>query len=100
MKVALFSLVFALGCIAVVFGQDTTKNPPPTPSPWFQCPGEGYFPNPYDCSKYFVCQRRPNDDTLVAWGQHCPGGLWYNPAKGLCDFKSNVDCQAQSTPSP
>ncbi|XP_071446677.1 uncharacterized protein [Hetaerina americana] len=95
MKASLLFLL-AVGCISVVFADVSTVTPRPTPSQWFQCPGEGYYPHPYDCSKYFICVV-DSDLELIAWLMKCPGKLWFNPEKNLCDFRGNVDCQAQPT---
>ncbi|XP_046391250.1 uncharacterized protein LOC124159469 [Ischnura elegans] len=89
-------LLLALGCVATVFVAAGLTTPKPTPSPWFRCPSAGTFPNPYDCSKYFVCIMDENQE-LTAWAQKCPGKLLFNPEKNLCDFKGNVDCKAHPT---
>merc|ERR1712038_475024 len=60
----------------------------------FQCPSAAQlaYPNPYDCSSYYVCIN------FVPHLMHCPPNLWYNPTLGVCDYKGNVDCVASPTP--
>ncbi|KAG8233208.1 hypothetical protein J437_LFUL013262 [Ladona fulva] len=57
---------------AVLCAYDTPK---PTPSDWFECPADGYYPDPYNCHIYFVCVSEN------AWEFHCPAHLYYNPVK-------------------
>lgn len=78
-------------------GFGTQPQPNPTPSGWFKCPKpNGSFRDPYDCSVYFVCEDN------IAWQQHCPANLVFNPAKDLCDYAIDVQppCVPASTPPP
>ncbi|XP_065340575.1 peritrophin-1-like [Cloeon dipterum] len=89
-----FPILLALATLlATSVSQET---PTPTPSGWFSCPeSDGYFPHPFDCTKYFVCVRNN------AWMLTCPPApssvLWYNPEKQVCDYPEAVTCTASPT---
>jgi len=71
----------------------TTPAPPTTPSsgPAFKCRGEGFFPHPVSCKKYYWCLDDPNQGS-VAHTFSCPQGLYFNPITDGCDFLRNVNC--------
>ena len=48
--------------------------------------GDGYFPDPYNCRKYWHCEHGA--------GQHymCKDNLLYDPDNRWCDFAVRVDC--------
>lgn len=56
-------------------------------APDFECPEEfGYYPAPYDCTRYYVC---------VFGGallESCTGGLVYSHELQTCDWPRNVGC--------
>ena len=61
----------------------------------FQCPEEsGTFPDPEDCSKFYVCSNG------VVHQQSCPSGLRFSSSGLFCDWPDNVVCgSAPSTTS-
>ncbi|XP_057371454.1 probable chitinase 10 [Daphnia carinata] len=50
----------------------------------FVCPSNGTYPDPAQCSNYYVC------DNGTAFLFTCPSGLVFNPAGGVCDWPSSV----------
>lgn len=53
-------------------------------SVWSQCPDVDpsppkYLPNPYDCHSFCECNGG------IAWYQHCPSNLVFDPTKNVCD---------------
>ncbi|KAG8233209.1 hypothetical protein J437_LFUL013263 [Ladona fulva] len=63
----------------------------PDNNPIRLCPDDGSYPNPYDCHKYFVCI---SDN---AWAFICPGKLYFNAEKKVCDTKGNAHCIPSTT---
>jgi len=56
-------------------------------APVLQCPmANGMFRYPYDCSKFFMCINSLN------FIFECPFGLYFDEAKGYCNFPCNVEC--------
>lgn len=67
----------------------------------FQCPHEGLFEHPHDCSKFIQCA---HSGLFV---QSCGPGTLFNPALLVCDWPKNVQCNKKlnsnirsETPSP
>lgn len=60
----------------------------------FECPGLGNFPNPDDCSSFYVCGS----------GEHallrCPGDLLFDAALQICNNPQSVVCTTETTTSP
>lgn len=52
----------------------------------FQCPHEGLFEHPYDCSKFIQCA---HSGLFV---QNCGPGTVFNPSLLVCDWPKNVEC--------
>ncbi|XP_043589556.1 peritrophin-1-like [Bombus pyrosoma] len=85
--------VVALSALLVAFASTT---PPP------ECPDENdseedvaLFPNPDDCTSYYVCIR---DQPLL---MQCHQGLEYNPAIRICDWpKKNATCKRRPVQPP
>lgn len=50
--------------------------------------------NPLDCGSFVSCLA--NFATVV----ECPGNLYFNQAKGYCDYAENVDCKPGSGGNP
>ena len=46
----------------------------------FQCPGDGYFRDPHDCTKFYQCA---ND---LPYHVSCNGGLVFNERTEICDW--------------
>lgn len=68
----------------------TTMIPKTTQGGSFVCPGNGTYPDPAQCSNYYVC------DNGTAFLFACPTGLVFNPAGSVCDWPSNVPgCNAK-----
>lgn len=62
----------------------------------FSCKTEGYFPDPFDCHRYYVCYRPPNNRQIVAIGINCPEGTAFNAAKADCSLTPmDVVCKNQ-----
>ena len=47
---------------------------------------DGYYPDPYSCVKYWVCQGG------VGYHQHCPANQYYEPVLIRCDWDWAVEC--------
>lgn len=60
--------------------------PPTTPDPSRPCPSDGTFPNPDDCSKYYICHGGQQ------WHYQCAPGLYFDPTIGTCNWASEVNC--------
>jgi hypothetical protein len=75
-------------------GTGPTEQPPPGGE--FDCPAlEGLYPNPEDCSTYYQCAGG------VAFLEHCPPNLVFNPRAEVCDYPENVpECDGSATNSP
>jgi len=58
----------------------------------FQCPSNGLYPNPAQCSSFYNCYEGK------ANLQQCPAGTVFNPNIGTCDFEANYDCNAVPVP--
>lgn len=52
----------------------------------FQCPHEGIFEHPYDCTKFIQCA---HSGVFV---QSCGPGTLFNPSLLVCDWPKNVQC--------
>ncbi|XP_076349905.1 uncharacterized protein LOC143246704 [Tachypleus tridentatus] len=62
------------------------------PEPLFSCGDQfGYYPDPEDCSKYYVCVF---GDALH---ESCTGGLYFSTELQTCDWPSNSKCGSGST---
>jgi len=46
-----------------------------------------YIASKAHCNKYYICSDGK------AFSQECTNGLYFNPAKKACDFKTSVDCK-------
>ncbi|XP_046400745.1 major mite allergen Der p 23-like [Ischnura elegans] len=90
------AVVLAVTCQGAVVRDGDATTSKPTASPWYRCPNNapGFYPNPYDCHKYFLC------DGANAWAFECPGHLFFNPNTQGCDFPGNVDCNPIVTSAP
>ncbi|KAL5290932.1 hypothetical protein ACFFRR_010370 [Megaselia abdita] len=57
-----------------------------------ECPEDGgngiFIPSRTSCNNYYFCFE--NKPMLM----HCANNLYFNPSKGKCDFKENVQCSA------
>ena len=54
----------------------------------FECPEQfGYFDDPADCSKYFVCVFGE------ALHEQCTGGLYFSVDHQTCDWPRNIGCK-------
>lgn len=68
------------------------KEPPTTNHPWaFICPEDGYFADPLNCIKYYVCSGG------IAEPVTCPKASngeqeFYNAEEVYCDYQDRVDC--------
>ena len=49
--------------------------------------GEGHFPDPYNCRKYWTCMGNLNAEHKI-----CKDGLLFKPEKQWCDYPENVNC--------
>ncbi|CAH1280457.1 unnamed protein product [Diabrotica balteata] len=70
------SLIF----IAVLFVGSTIAGDP-------DCEKQQYWPNVYDCSKYYECNTEGEKVEM-----QCPADLLWNPLLTTCDRPENVDC--------
>lgn len=69
------------------FAQDprpTTVTPPPSQT----CQSEGYFPDPNDCGKYYLCV--PSGSEWVVYYYECGAGTVFDPSINNCNFPYNV----------
>ncbi|XP_013789737.1 uncharacterized protein LOC106473600 [Limulus polyphemus] len=58
-----------------------------TPDPSFSCGDQfGYYPDPADCSKYYICVF---GDALH---ETCTGGLYFSTRLQTCDWPINTQC--------
>ncbi|ETN64260.1 chitotriosidase-1 [Anopheles darlingi] len=64
----------------------TTAAPTAKPTGRFVCPADGYFRDPTDCNKFYVC----NGGTATQFS--CGAGLYFNEKISVCDWPSNVSC--------
>jgi len=60
----------------------------------FHCSEDGFFPDPEDCRKYYICS-----DGLVI-PNDCPGDLIFDINIGRCNIPSIAICQTSSSSSP
>lgn len=66
-----------------------------SPTPGFQCPGDGLYPNPEKCEAYYICAN--NEATPMV----CTSNTVFNPVNKICDWPRNVICnQRPGPPSP
>lgn len=69
-----------LGCV-------TTKVPCKKLNYKFTCPDKGYYPDAFNCTKYFIC----NESNILAYHGSCKNKeLVYNPKLQICE--SNISC--------
>lgn len=59
-----------------------------TPPPDTVCQSEGYFPDPTDCGKYYLCV--PNGDQWTVYYYNCGAGTVFDPTTNNCNFPYNV----------
>ncbi|XP_055346364.1 uncharacterized protein LOC129593893 [Paramacrobiotus metropolitanus] len=51
-----------------------------------QCPAEGFFRNPQDCTKFYRCVNMLGSWTV--WHFFCPAGLVFDPNHAVCNWVS------------
>uniref|UniRef100_A0A7E4UQ94 Chitin-binding type-2 domain-containing protein n=1 Tax=Panagrellus redivivus TaxID=6233 RepID=A0A7E4UQ94_PANRE len=73
-------------------GSPVTQAPAPTqkPIPAFVCPGNGYFSDPTDCSRYFYCSNGQ------AYPFVCPLNTWWSESRQGCFTAQYVVCFQKS----
>uniref|UniRef100_U5EY78 Putative chitinase like lectin n=1 Tax=Corethrella appendiculata TaxID=1370023 RepID=U5EY78_9DIPT len=64
----------------------TSTTTPAPPGNEFKCSSDGRFPDPKDCSKFYVCSYN------IAYHFTCAQGTLYNAKLENCDYPQNVDC--------
>jgi len=58
----------------------------------FTCPHDGYFPDPDNCSKYYLCSG-------ASLTQHdCGEGLSWDAELQLCGWSNTIDCKNGNRP--
>lgn len=57
-----------------------------TQSAEFECPADGIFRDPNDCSKFYLCSGENK------FGFTCPNGLLFDPNASNCNWPDQVDC--------
>ena len=58
----------------------------------FTCPHDGYFPDPDNCSKYYLCSG-------ASLTQHdCGEGLTWDAELQLCGWANTIDCRNGNRP--
>ena len=65
----------------------------------FQCPGEGYFPDPGDCRTFYRCVDWGGSG-LTAFSFQCGEGTVFDPAINVCNHpaaSSRPECGGQET---
>ncbi|OQV15535.1 hypothetical protein BV898_10257 [Hypsibius exemplaris] len=62
--------------------------------------GEGWYRNPFDCSKFYACVSTNVRDYFV-YDHDCPEGLHYDSNRTMCDYPWHVwpPCDAPDIPS-
>ena len=81
------AVVFTASSVQICQSTDHQASPSSS-STSFECPEKfGYFPDPFDCSKYFVCVF---GDPLH---ESCTGGLFFSVDHQTCDWPRNTPCQ-------
>ncbi|KAK9501815.1 hypothetical protein O3M35_012475 [Rhynocoris fuscipes] len=55
----------------------------------FKCSAEGFFPDPYECTKYHVCVRDQQTNDLQTMNMECPSGGSYDAATASCGYPMN-----------
>ncbi|CAH1280472.1 unnamed protein product [Diabrotica balteata] len=71
----------------------TTDEPLPYTTPEMICTKDNtFFPNIYDCSKYYECSNG------IPVPMSCPAGEMWNIKLNTCDWAANVDCSYTVTP--
>lgn len=64
----------------------------------YECPTEGIFEDPFDCSRYYVCNIKSGNSALasqfVAYAIDCPPGLAFTTKPGWqgCDWPPQGGC--------
>lgn len=69
----------------------TTTSPRPTtvtPPPNQTCQSEGYFRDPSDCGKYYLCVANGNE--WIIYNYECGAGTVFDPSINNCNFPYNV----------
>ncbi|KAL0281172.1 UNVERIFIED_CONTAM: hypothetical protein PYX00_002236 [Menopon gallinae] len=64
----------------------------PMPDYNFKCDGTGYYPDPKDCHRYFVCY-----DTGLAISITCPNGTYYDDEGEFCSPDIPMRCLPEDT---
>uniref|UniRef100_T1H572 Chitin-binding type-2 domain-containing protein n=1 Tax=Megaselia scalaris TaxID=36166 RepID=T1H572_MEGSC len=52
------------------------------------CGSEGFFPNPYDCHKYYICYY--SGETILSVSINCPQGYVFDAAKEMCSASATT----------
>lgn len=52
---------------------------------------DDFYPDPHDCSKYFICTAGS------AYEVECAAGLIFNADRKICDWPRNYQCQVKYT---
>ncbi len=53
----------------------------------FNCPGDGFFPDPSSCTSFIRCVGG------VVYKFQCPNGTEYNKKTSMCDFPDSAQCR-------
>ncbi|KAK7076829.1 hypothetical protein SK128_010477 [Halocaridina rubra] len=86
----IFGLAIAILCIECVKGNPASVIAPPEVSALCPNPPGRYpllLPNPMDCGSFYICSW-----DNVAFLQHCPASLHFNPDLQVCDYPEKVSC--------
>ncbi|KAG8229755.1 hypothetical protein J437_LFUL007053 [Ladona fulva] len=75
----------------------TNKIPSSCPAD-FTCMDSGYYPDPSDCTKYYICY--PSDNIFLASAQYCAANQVYSTSKKICVPKIKLsDCHTVKCPA-
>ncbi|XP_046995362.1 probable endochitinase [Schistocerca americana] len=73
----------------------TTTISPTTEQP-FVCTSTGRFPDPTNCSNYYMCSPISTGG-FYQYLYNCPGGSLFDSVRRLCTLSTNVTCGTSST---
>lgn len=80
-----------LECQEIVPCTTTTTTLPTTTEEPFMCTSTGRFPDPTNCSNYYMCSPRATGG-FYQYLYNCPGGALFNSVTRLCTLSANVTC--------
>ncbi|XP_013402309.1 chitotriosidase-1 [Lingula anatina] len=65
--------------------------PTQAPGSEFKCQSKGYFTDPKDCGKFYICE--PAGSGFTSYHMSCGAGTHFDETNKVCDFPEKANCK-------